>query len=178
MRRVGDWNACGRAAAGRTLIAFKRLTGCEQNRVAACRSGHGRPLRDRARNRACLGGCGGQSRETETIPPVTAGEGATIAAGADALAFRAAEAICSQSTLQELAERYGVRASRNRVKEALAANFPQSKGAALYPTQLLLQAKQRSTAARSSPLGGAFQTSTTFLVRETWGATAASSALP
>ena len=78
-----------------------------------------------------LGGCGGQSRETGTIPPVTTGEGATIAAGADALAFRAAEAICSQSTLQELAGRYGVRASRNRVKEAVAANFPQSKGAAL-----------------------------------------------
>jgi hypothetical protein len=39
--------------------------------------------------------------------------------------------ICSQSTLPELAERYGVRPSRNRVKEALAANFPQSKGAAL-----------------------------------------------
>jgi hypothetical protein len=81
-----------------------------------------------------FGACGGQSRDARTeteIPSVRTGEGVTIAAGADALAFRAAEAICSQSTLQELAERYGVRASRNRVKKAVAANFPQSKGAAL-----------------------------------------------
>jgi hypothetical protein len=62
---------------------------------------------------------------------VGTGEGVTIASGADALAFRAAEAICSQSTLWELAERYGVPASRDRVKEAVATNFPQSKGAAL-----------------------------------------------
>jgi hypothetical protein len=75
-----------------------------------------------------LAGCGGQSRG---IPPVTTGEGSTIASGADALAFWAAEAICSQSTLEELAERYGVRASKNRVKESVAANFPQSKRAAV-----------------------------------------------
>jgi hypothetical protein len=118
-------------AAGRTLIAFKRLTGCEQNRVAACRSGHGRPLRDRARNRACPRGLRRTVEGDGDDPTGYDGEGATIAAGADALAFRAAEAICSQSTLQELAGRYGVRASRNRVKEAVAANFPQSKGAAL-----------------------------------------------
>ena len=65
------------------------------------------------------------------IPPVTTGEDSTIAAGADALAFRAAEVICSQSTLQELAERYGVRANKKRVEAAVAMNFPRSKQAAL-----------------------------------------------
>jgi hypothetical protein len=94
-----------------------------------------------------LGGCGGQSTEAR-IPPVTTGEGSTIAAGADALAFRAAEAICSQSTLQELAGRYGVRASKNRIKEAVAANFPQSKRAALMGCESGLFGASPEAAAR------------------------------
>jgi hypothetical protein len=76
-----------------------------------------------------LATCGGHAAETG-IPPVTTGEGATIAAGADALAWRAAEVICSQSTLAVLAARYGVKRRRTAVAKAVAANFPQSKRAA------------------------------------------------
>ena len=58
------------------------------------------------------------------------GEGVTIAAGDEALAWRAAEAICSQSTLKEVAARYSVKPNKSAVANAVAANFPHSKEAA------------------------------------------------
>jgi hypothetical protein len=88
-----------------------------------------------------LPACGGGPKTETGIPPVTRGEGATIAAGADALAWRAAEAICSQSTIEQLAKRYSVKPNKSAVKDAVATNFPQSSWAArngcesgLFPT--------------------------------------------
>jgi hypothetical protein len=80
-----------------------------------------------------LSGCNGGSESVTTtgIPPVVTGEGVTMATGVDAIAFRKAQALCSEFTLQTLAQRYGVKRNHAVVVSAVAANeFPASREAA------------------------------------------------